>query len=88
MLVDAFLENFRVGDEQIIANQLYCFAQALSQSLPAIPVAFGHAVLDGDDRILCAPVGIELDQLICIQHLALAFEVVGAILVELAAGHI
>ena len=34
------------------------------QRLPAVPVAFRHAVLDGDDRVLPRPVRPERDHLI------------------------
>ncbi len=50
-LVYAFFQNLGVGDEQIIADQLHFFAQALGQDFPAVPVAFVHAVFNADDGV-------------------------------------
>src|SRR5690606_16332194 len=61
--VDAFLEDLRVGDEQVVADQLDLAADAVGELLPAVPVVLGHAVLDGDDRVLRGPVGEEVDEL-------------------------
>ena len=41
-----------VGDEQVVADQLHLLAQAFGEVLPAVPVAFVHAVLDRHDRVL------------------------------------
>ena len=49
--VYAFFQDFGVGDEQVIADQLHFFAQALGQDFPAVPVAFVHAVFNADDGI-------------------------------------
>ena len=54
-LVDAFLQDLGVGDEQVVADQLHLLAQAVGQVLPAVPVALVHAVFDADDRVLVAP---------------------------------
>ena len=51
-LVDAFLQDLGVGHEQVVAHQLHVLAQALGQDLPAVPVAFVHAVFDADDGVL------------------------------------
>src|SRR5690606_42113140 len=63
-------------------------AQAPGQQLPAVPVVLGHAVLDGRDRVLRAPVAEEVGELLAGQALALAGEVVLAVLVELGRGHV
>ncbi len=46
---DAFLEDRRVGDEEVVADELDFIAKALGELLPAFPIAFGEAVFDGDD---------------------------------------
>jgi hypothetical protein len=86
-LVDAFLQDLGVGDEQVVAHQLHLLAQALGQQLPAVPVAFGHAVFDADDGVLVAPGGQHVGPLGRRRSAqAFAFQVVLAVLVELAGG--
>src|SRR5690606_24469202 len=85
---DAVAEDARVGHEQVVADQLDPVAQALGQQLPAVPVALVHAVLDGDDRVLRGPIGEEVDELLAGQALALAGEVVLAVVEELAGGDV
>jgi hypothetical protein len=46
-------EALRIGDEQIVANQL-TLSPIFGQRVPAIPVVFGHAVFDGNDRVVGA----------------------------------
>ncbi len=87
--IDAFLENFGVGDEQVIAYQLDAIPQFFGQQLPAFPVVFGHAVFDGDNRVTINEVGVEINH-VCGGLLLLGFilEDVFAILVELTGGDI
>ena len=49
------LEDLRVGDEHVVADQLHLRAERLGQRLPAGPVALGEAVLDRDDRVVASP---------------------------------
>src|SRR5206468_5371787 len=56
----------------------------VGQLLPAIPVVLGHAVLDGDDWVVSAPLAVELDKARGVEVAALALEPVQAVLVELA----
>ena len=49
---DALLQTFSIGNEQVVANQLYLAAQLCRQLLPAFPVFFVQSVFDRDDRIL------------------------------------
>src|SRR5690606_28275482 len=85
-LVDAFLQDLGVGDEQVVAHQLHAAAQALGQQLPAVPVAFGHAVLDAHERVLAHP-GLEHGGPVGGVHaLAPGGEGVHAVPVELAGG--
>ena len=46
--------NFDVGDEQIVADELDLVAELVGQLLPAVPIVFGAAVFDGDDRDICS----------------------------------
>ena len=62
-LLDAFLEDGGVGDEEVVAHELHALAQSVGQLLPAFPVAFGHAVFDRDDRVAVAPAGKHLNPL-------------------------
>ena len=48
-LLDAALEDRRVGDEDVVAHELDLVAQRVRQPLPAVPVVFRHAVFDRDD---------------------------------------
>ena len=50
--LDALLQELRVGHEQIVADQLEFVAELVGDQLPAVPVVFGQAVLDRDDRVL------------------------------------
>src|SRR3546814_19205202 len=86
--LDAFLEDPRVGDEQVVADQLHLLAKARGQLRPAIPVVLANAVLDGDDRVLVAPASEEIDELLADQALSLADQVVLAVLVDLGARHV
>ena len=56
VFVDAAAENRRVGDEDVVPDELHTRAQLASEHRPAGPVAFGKTVLDGHDRILPQPV--------------------------------
>src|SRR3546814_21035576 len=86
--LDAFLEDPRVGDEQVAADQLHLLAQARGQLRPAIPVVLAHAILDGDDRVPVTPAGKEIDELLAAPALALADRVVIAGPAELGARHV
>ena len=44
--VDALAQDLRVGDEQVVADELDPAAERVGQLLPAVPVALGQAVLD------------------------------------------
>ena len=49
--LDAAAQDRRVGHEDVVADELDAFADALGQLLPAVPVVLGHAVLERDDRV-------------------------------------
>ena len=52
-------QDLRVGDEHVVADELDRVAERLREHLPALPVAFGEAVLDRDDRVLPQPVLVQ-----------------------------
>src|SRR5690606_28790688 len=60
-LVDAALQTLGIGDEQIVADQLYAAPQSLGQGAPAVPVVLATAVLDRADRVLVGPGGEEIN---------------------------
>ena len=83
-LVDGAPDEGRVGDEQVVADELDTIAQARGEPAPARPVLLVEPVLDRHDRIAVHEVRPQLDHLIGRQHAALTLEVVGAVAVELA----
>ena len=85
-LVDAPLQAGAVGHKQIVAHQLHGFAEALGEQAPALPVVFGQAVLNRDDRVAAHQLGELVDHFGA--GVAAAAEGVAAILVKLRAGHI
>jgi len=80
--VDAFLEELDVGDEEVIANELYFTAEFFSQGLPVFPITFGAAVFDADDGVFGAEFDVEIDEFFATDGFAGALlEGVGAVLV-------
>ena len=61
---DALLQTFSIGNEQVVANQLYLAAQLCRQLLPAFPVFFVQSVFDRDDRILLYQISPVLNQFV------------------------
>ena len=68
--IDALLEELGVGDEEIVAHQLYMAADGVGELLPRDPVALGAAVLDRDDRVLRGELAVELDHLVAGEDVA------------------
>ena len=85
-----FLQEFNIGDKQIVADQLDFAAEFFGERLPVFPIAFGTAVLDAHDRVLAAEFDIEVDQFVSGNGFASALlEGVGAVVVvELRGGNI
>ena len=84
LAADGVGDDGRVGDEDVVADELDAFAEPFGEGDPAVPVVFGEAVLDAPDREV-------LDQLrVPVDHVGggegLAVDVVGAVAVELAGG--
>jgi 4-amino-4-deoxy-L-arabinose transferase-like glycosyltransferase len=61
---DAACEQLFVGDEDVVADDLYPRAEPRREPLPARPVVLAEAVLDRDDGIALAPAFVEIDQLV------------------------
>jgi len=53
-LLDAFAEEFDIGDEEIIADELDAVTERVGEFFPAGPIVFGEAVFDRDDRVFFA----------------------------------
>ena len=51
---DTLLKELCIGNEEVIANELYLIAKGLSKFNPAFPVVFIKTVLNRSDRILVA----------------------------------
>ena len=86
--LDAVGEALGIGHEQVVAHQLDLLAEAVGDRLPTRHVVFGHAVLDRHDRIPAHQVGIIIDHAADIERLALALQLVLALLEELGRGRI
>ena len=83
-LFDPLGQAGRVGNEQIITDQLDGVADGDGQHLPAVPVIFVHAVLDGGDREFGDQVFVVLDHAGAIQRFTLPGQFIAAVLVEFA----
>src|SRR5438046_5691653 len=66
-LLDSFAQEFHVGYEQIVADELDFVAELVGELLPVCPIAFRAAVLDADDGIAGAKFSIERHQLAAAQ---------------------
>ena len=63
--LDTLGQALRIGNEQVVANQLYLVAQTcLGQLLPAFPIFLIQTILDGDNRIFLTEVCPVLDELL------------------------
>ena len=78
LLGDPLGEEVLVGDEQVVADELDLAADPGVELLPAGPVLFAEAVLEGDDRVLVDPLLPEVDHLAGVEDAAFALEVVAA----------
>ena len=88
--VDAALEELDVGDEQVVADDLDAIAEGVVELLPAGPVVFVEAVLDGVDGVVLDEGRVELDHLVGVFLAALGLEHVETLVfvVEAAGGRV
>ena len=77
-----------VRDKQIVTDQLHFIADGVGQSLPAVPIVFGHAVLNRNDWIFTNKIRPVVDHCTCVELLTFASKVINAVLVELGRGGI
>ncbi len=83
------MKNLGVGDEQVVANDLDALAEFFGKQLPTVPVVFGHAVFDGDDRVAIDQVSVKIDQFSrALFRLGFVFEQVLAVLKEFGGRYI
>ena len=88
VLLDASGQALRIGHEDVVADEVDLAAQPFSLYPPALPIVLGHAVLDGEDGIARDQIGIEIDHLAGLKALALALELILAIVEELGRSRI
>ena len=62
--VDPLGQDLRVGDEEVVADELDLGAEGLREVPPAVPVLLAEAVLDGDDGIGLHPLLVHRDHLV------------------------
>src|SRR6202022_88300 len=85
---DPVAQPLRVGDEQIVSDELDRTAELARKLSPAVPVILGHSVLDRHDRVTVDEIRPIADEAGSIEGFALSGEMIGAIAVEFAGGGI
>ncbi|BAC17851.1 conserved hypothetical protein [Corynebacterium efficiens YS-314] len=86
LLGDALLQTGRVGDEEVIADDLNLVTDLGGQCDVAIPVVLLQRILDGDDRVLVDKLGVDVRHLL--GGVLATLEVVFAVLEELGGSNI
>ncbi len=61
---DAACDALRVGDEEVVADDLDPRAEPVGERLPTVPVLFGEGVFDRDDRVCVDELLVVGDQLV------------------------
>jgi len=61
---DALLQALGIGDEEVVADDLYLVAEGLGHLDVAVPVILVQRILDRDDGILVDPLRVQLDHLL------------------------
>ena len=87
-LLDTLGQDFRVGNKQVVPDQLQLVTEFFGQHLPTIPVTLVHAVFDADNGMAACQVRQVIGELTAIVLLALTGEIVDAIPVKLRCGAI
>src|SRR6185369_5901282 len=57
LFLNALLQEFGVGNEDVVAHELLGLAELFGLRDPALPVVFGETVFDGDNRVLGGQIG-------------------------------
>ena len=81
---DAFSQDFWIGYEQVVADQLNSAAQFFGQQFPAFPVVFVHTVFNGNDWEFVNQAFQVFGKFCAGVRAAFGFQVVFAVFVELA----
>src|SRR5581483_10112809 len=84
LFLNSLLQGLFIGDEEVVSDQLYAAAEPLGQPPPSLPVVFGKAVFDRDDRKLVDQGGVVVDHLFGREALSLRLQRVFALLIKLA----
>src|SRR5690349_10117522 len=79
---DPVAQPLRVGDEQIVPDELDIASEFARQLSPAFPIVLGHSVLDRHDRIAADEIGPIGDEPGGIEGLALSGETIGSLAIE------
>src|SRR5450830_47546 len=83
---DALGQADRVGDEQVVTDDLHLVADLGDQKGPGAPLVLRQRVLDGDQRVVGHKLRVVRDELVGRRGLAL--ELVGTVLEELRGGDV
>ena len=59
--LDAFVEDGRVGNEQVVTHEVDLATELVGKNLPTCPVSFIETVFNGEDGVLVDELFIELD---------------------------
>ncbi|EDT89704.1 hypothetical protein BIFLAC_02337 [Bifidobacterium animalis subsp. lactis HN019] len=86
--IDALLQTHRVGDEQIVADELQAVAKGLGDLGPVFPAFLLERILDGDDRELVDELLVEVEHVLGITVLTIEVVLAGLLVVELGGGDI
>ncbi len=80
--VDALLEDFGVGNKQVIAHQLHLVANLVRQQFPTIPIRLVKAVLNGNNWVLLRKIRQVVGEFGTTELLTFAGQVIDAITVK------
>src|SRR5262249_15943149 len=81
---DPVAQTLRIGDKDVVADELDSSAELCREHSPALPIVLGHSVLDRDDWVAPDKVGPVGDKPRRIEGFALAREAIGAVAVKFA----
>ena len=84
LLFDAFLQASRVGDEEVVADDLDLVADLSGELGVALPVVFLQRILDGHDRVVLDELLVDLDHIL--GAVLAALEVVDALVLVVELG--
>ena len=86
--VDGLLQTSRVGDQQVVADELQTIAEASGDGSPVFPAFLVERVLDGDDRVLVDEVLVVVEHVGGVTLFTVEAVLAGLLVVELGGGDI